>query len=49
MKVLLEAGEGLVSLEKTERDGNPYLYINLDKSKIQTVGKKAVGDFLSKL
>lgn len=43
---MLKAGEGFVSLETTEKDGKPYIYINLDKEKIYTVGKKAIGDFL---
>jgi len=47
LRVLLEAGEGLVSLEKvTGADGQPSLDVKLDRSKIPTVGKQAVGRFL---
>lgn len=43
---MLKAGDGLISIEKEEKNGAPYIYINLNKEKIWTVGKKAVGDFL---
>lgn len=46
---MLKAGEGLVTIEKTEKNGQPYIYINLDREKIWTVGKEAVGNFLLKL
>lgn len=50
LRVLMEAGEGLVSIEKlTGDDGEPDLVMKLDRSKINTVGKKAIGDFLRKL
>lgn len=50
LQVLIEAGEGLVTVEGTTgADGKPDLLIKLDRSKIDTVGRKAIGDFLTKL
>lgn len=50
LRVLLEAGEGLVSLEEvTGQDGKPDAQITLDRSKISTVGKDAIHRFLCKL
>ncbi|XP_008331494.1 dipeptidyl peptidase 3 isoform X2 [Cynoglossus semilaevis] len=50
LRVLLEAGEGLVSLEEaTGQDGKPDCKITLDRSKIHTVGKDAIQRFLCKL
>ncbi|KAJ3589221.1 hypothetical protein NHX12_010068 [Muraenolepis orangiensis] len=50
LRVLLEAGEGLVGLEEvTGEDGRPDARITLDRTKIHTVGKTAIQKFLCKL
>ena len=50
LRVLLEAGEGLVQVvRRTGSDGKPDLEVLLDRSKVQTVGKAAIGAFLTKL
>uniref|UniRef100_A0A3P9MJX0 Dipeptidyl peptidase 3 n=1 Tax=Oryzias latipes TaxID=8090 RepID=A0A3P9MJX0_ORYLA len=50
LRVLLEAGEGLVGLkEVVGHDGKPDAQITLDRTKIHTVGKHAIQRFLCKL
>ena len=50
LRVLLEAGEGLVQLTSvTGSDGNPDVLIKLDREKIESVGGPAIGNFLRKL
>eukprot|EP00656_Telonema_subtile_P015366 TRINITY_DN18030_c0_g1_i2.p1 TRINITY_DN18030_c0_g1~~TRINITY_DN18030_c0_g1_i2.p1 ORF type:complete len:177 (-),score=41.46 TRINITY_DN18030_c0_g1_i2:328-858(-) len=50
LRVLLEAGEGLVTLDRKDgADGNPDVEVVLDRSMVATVGKRAVGEFLLKL
>merc|ERR1719491_1122736 len=54
LRVLLEAGEGLVTLEPpggrgaraTGADGRPDFVAKLDRSKILSVGQPAIGRFL---
>ena len=50
LRVLLEAGEGLVQLTSvTGSDGKPDVLIKLDRDKIDSVGRPAIGNFLRKL
>ena len=46
----MEAGQNLIDIVKTTgKDGEDDLLITLDRSKIPTVGKEAIGNFLRKL
>lgn len=50
LRVMLKAGEDLVKIEKIAGDdGKPDLRVTLDRAKIISVGKPAIGDFLRKL
>ena len=50
LRVLLANAAGLVSVERTVgSDGNPDILIRLDRTKIKSIGKKAIGNFLQKL
>lgn len=50
LRVLLEAGEGLVSVTPTTgSDGRPDARVRLDRSKIRSVGKPALERFLRRL
>uniref|UniRef100_A0A8C4Q4K5 Dipeptidyl peptidase 3 n=1 Tax=Eptatretus burgeri TaxID=7764 RepID=A0A8C4Q4K5_EPTBU len=50
LRVLLEAGQGLVMLQHfVGSDGLPDAVVTVDKSKISTIGKEAIGAFLRKL
>lgn len=49
LRVLLEAGEGLVTIQKIDcsnEDDKPDIKVTLDRSKIATVGKEAIRRFL---
>ena len=43
---MLKTDSGLVVITKVKKDEKDYLEIELNKEKIWTVGKKAVGEFL---
>ena len=50
LQVLLEAGEGFVSVKAvTGEDGKPDLLLSMDRTKVESVGKPAIGSFLTKL
>uniref|UniRef100_A0AC34FTN9 Dipeptidyl aminopeptidase III n=1 Tax=Panagrolaimus sp. ES5 TaxID=591445 RepID=A0AC34FTN9_9BILA len=50
LKVVMAAGQGFVSLEEcVDEDGKPDIKYRLDRSKIDTVGKPAIGEFLKQL
>ena len=50
LQVLLEAGDGLVRVERTiGEDGQPDIRLHLTRGLVGSVGKKAIGDFLKKL
>jgi dipeptidyl-peptidase-3 len=50
LRVLLEAGDGLVSLERmVGEDGKEDVLVHLDRSKIATVGKSAIEAFMLRL
>jgi dipeptidyl-peptidase III len=50
LRVLLEAGGGLLNIQRfTADDGREDIRIDLDRSKIATVGKEAIGAFLLRL
>ena len=51
LRVLLEAGDGLVSLESgvADDDGKPDVTVRVARDKVVTVGRKAIGSFLLQL
>ena len=50
LRVLLETAKGLVSVDRiTGSDGKPDIVVKLDRTKIESLGRPAIGDFLKKL
>ena len=50
LQVLIDAGEGFVSVKAvTGDDGKPDLLLTMDRTKVESVGKPAIGDFLQKI
>ncbi|PAA77368.1 hypothetical protein BOX15_Mlig003174g4, partial [Macrostomum lignano] len=50
LRVMLEAGQGLVTIDEiTGEDGKPDLTVRLDRSKISSVAKPTIGEFLNRL
>uniref|UniRef100_A0A914Y951 dipeptidyl-peptidase III n=1 Tax=Panagrolaimus superbus TaxID=310955 RepID=A0A914Y951_9BILA len=50
LRIALAAGQGFVSIEEcVDENGKADLKFNLDRNKIDSVGKPAVGDFLKQL
>ena len=50
LQVMLNAGEGFATVKEiTGKDGQPDLLLSLDRNKIESVGKPAIGQFLQKL
>jgi dipeptidyl-peptidase-3 len=50
LRVALAAGQGFVSIEEcVDENGKPDLKFSLDRTKIDSVGKPAIGDFLKLL
>ncbi|KAJ9591568.1 hypothetical protein L9F63_001922, partial [Diploptera punctata] len=47
LRVLLEAGGDLITVTETEKGKD--LLMKVDRTKLKTIGKKAIGDFLLKL
>ncbi|GMS83164.1 hypothetical protein PENTCL1PPCAC_5339 [Pristionchus entomophagus] len=49
MKVVLEAGQGCITIQNKDSAGRATVSISLDKTKIDSVAKPAVMEFLKKL
>lgn len=50
MRVLMECATPLFSINATTgSDGKPDLVIQFDRSKLETIGRAAIGEFLKKL
>lgn len=51
LRVLMECSPPIFSIEKitNSEDGKPDLVMKFDRSKLETVGRPAIGEFLKKL
>ena len=50
LRVLMDCDSPVVNIERiTGSDGKPDLLIRFDRSKLETIGKPAIGEFLKKL
>ena len=49
LQVMLQAADLITITEHTGEDGKPDLLLSLDRTKIDTVGRKAISDFLLKI
>ena len=49
LRVLMECSPQIVSIERVtnDEDGKPDLVIKFDRSKLETVGRPAIGEFLN--
>ena len=50
LRVLMDCDSPVVNIERiTGSDGKPDLLIRFDRSKLETIGKPVIGEFLKKL
>jgi len=49
LSVILEGTKDFVKIREVVKDGKAYLYFGLDRKKIKTEGKEAMGNFLKRL
>jgi len=47
--VILEGTKDFVRIREVIKDGKPYLYFGMDRKKIRTEGKEAIGNFIKRL
>ena len=49
LRVLMKCDAKMITFDECFQDWKPSFYINFDSSKILTVGKQAIGEFLKVL